>query len=163
MMAGDFVLLMRRDLAGGVEAPHWPAGVSVRIAGTKPEKKFLQAAHAVLEPGYWEGGGGAPIFRQWWKALHKDKEYDPALFFIATDAEGVAGLVQCWTSAFIKDLAVAPRMRRRGLGRALMLHAFDAFAARSAQHVDLKVREDNAAAIALYKSLGMRTIERMKA
>lgn len=163
MMASEFVLLMRRDLSEGVEPLLWPAGVSVQTAGAKPDKKFLQAAHAVLGPGYWEGGGGAPIFRQWWKALHKDKEYDPALFFIATDAEGVAGIVQCWTSAFIKDLAVTPRMRRRGLGRALMLHAFHAFAARGAQRVDLKVREDNAAAIALYKSLGMRTIERMKA
>lgn len=162
-MAGEYVLLMRKDLVGGIAAPRWPSGVSVQTAGPKPDKRRVQAAHAVLEPGYWEGGGGAPIFRQWWKALRKDSEYDPLLFFIASDAEGVAGLVQCWTSAFIKDLAVAPRMRKRGLGRALMLHAFNAFAVRGAQHVDLKVREDNGPAIGLYKSLGMRTIERMKA
>jgi ribosomal protein S18 acetylase RimI-like enzyme len=162
MMPGDFVLLMRKDLAGGVEAPVWPAGVSAQTLGAKPDKKLLRAAHAVLEPGYWEGGGGAPIFRRWWKALRKDSEYDPALVFIASDAEGVAGLAQCWTSAFIKDLGVAPRMRRRGLGRALMLTAFKVFAQRSALHVDLKVREDNAPAIALYKSLGMRTIERLR-
>jgi len=162
-MPVDTVLLLRRDLSGVVETPLWPTGVVVQTLGEKPDLKLLQAAHAVLEPGYWEGGGGAPIFRQWWKALRKDKEYDPSLVFIARDDQGVAGLAQCWTSSFIKDLAVAPRMRRRGLGRGLMLRTFDVFAHRGSQHVDLKVREDNAAAIALYKSLGMRTIERLRA
>lgn len=161
-MSGNFALLMRRDLAGGVEAPTWPTGVVVQTLGENPDRKLLQAAHAVLEPGYWEGGGGAPIFRQWWKALCKDKEYDPALVFIALDAQGVVGLAQCWTSAFVKDVAVAPRMRREGLGRALMLTAFEAFVRRGVAYVDLKVREDNAPAIALYKSLGMRMIERLR-
>jgi ribosomal protein S18 acetylase RimI-like enzyme len=161
-MPQSFVLLMRRDLDGPIAPPVWPAGVSVQTLGAKPDQKLLKAAHAVLEPGYWEGGGGAPIFRQWWKALHKDKEYDPALVLIATDGEGVAGLAQCWTSAFVKDLAVAPRMRRKGLGRALMLHAFSEFARRGAAHVDLKVREDNEGAVALYHSLRMRTIERLR-
>lgn len=162
-MSGDFVLRMRRDLGGSLETPRWPGGVAVQTLPNKPEKTLLKAAHAVLTPNYWEGGGGAPIFPRWWKALRKDDEFDPALFFIATDSEGVAGLVHCWTSAFVKDLAVAPRFRRKGLGRALMLAAFEAFTERGAGHVDLKVRADNAPAIALYKSLGMRTIERIPA
>lgn len=161
-MPQSFVLLMRRELDGAIEPPLWPAGVSVQTLGAKPDRKLLQAAHAVLESGYWEGGGGAPIFRRWWNALHKDQEYDPALVFIATDGEGVVGLAQCWTSAFMKDLVVAPRMRRKGLGRALMLHAFFEFARRGATHVDLKVREDNTGAIALYHSLRMRTIEHLR-
>jgi len=161
-MPQSFVLLMRRELDGAIEPPLWPAGISVQTLDAKPDRKLLQAAHAVLEPGYWEGGGGAPIFRKWWNALRKDEEYDPALIFIATDGEGVAGLAQCWTSAFVKDLAVAARARRQGLGRALMLEAFAEFARRGAAHVDLKVREDNPGAIALYHSLRMRTIERLR-
>ncbi len=160
-MSVNSVLRMRRELGGEVEPPHWPSGVSVQTLSAKPDPKLLQAAHAVLMPGYWEGGGGAPIFRKWWKALRKDKEFDPSLVFIASDCDGVAGLAQCWTSAFVKDLAVAPRLRRKGLGRALMLAAFEAFSGRGAAHVDLKVRADNAPAVALYESLGMRTIERL--
>lgn len=162
-MSEPFALRMRRDLFTMPEAPVWPSGLSVRTPGPKPDLKLLKAAHAVLEPGYWEGGGGAPIFRKWWNALRADDEYDPALFFIVCDDQGVVGLAQCWTSAFVKDVAVAPRLRRQGLGRALMLHAFAAFAQQGAPHVDLKVREDNAPALALYKSLGMRTIERLRA
>jgi len=160
-MADGLVLRMRRDLSVALAPPRWPPGVSVRTLGPKPDRRLAQAAHAVLEAGFWEGGGGAPIFRQWWNALRKDAEFDPALLFIATDASGVVGLAQCWTSAFVKDLAVHPQARRRGIGRALMLAAFHAFAQRGAQHVDLKVRAENAAAIALYRSLGMDIVERI--
>jgi ribosomal protein S18 acetylase RimI-like enzyme len=154
-MGQGVVLRMRRELRGEIETPRLPPGVSLRALTTKPDKTLVQAAHAVLEAGFWEGGGGAPIFRQWWNALRKDDEFDPALVFLAMDSEGVAGMAQCWTSAFVKDLAVRPRARRRGIGRALMLAAFHAFARRGATHVDLKVREENEPAIALYRSLDM--------
>jgi len=159
-MAQAFVLRMRRDLSGPVEPPEWPPGVVLRTLSARPDKKLVQAAHAVLEAGFWEGGGGAPIFRQWWKAVSRDDEFDPALVFLAMEGETVLGMAQCWTSSFIKDLAVHPAARRRGLGRALMLATFHAFAQRGATHVDLKVREENAAAQALYHSLGMRIVSR---
>lgn len=161
-MSQSFVLRMRRDLASGVAPPVWPTDVSLRTLGARPDKALVQAAHAVLEAGFWEGGGGAPIFRQWWNALRKDEEFDPALVFLAMDETGVIGLAQCWTSSFVKDLAVHPSARRRGIARALMLSAFQVFAARGAAHVDLKVREENAAAIALYHSLGMQIVARDK-
>ena len=33
----------------------------------------------------------------------------------ALDAQGIAGVCQCWTSAYIKDLVVHPRARGQGL------------------------------------------------
>jgi ribosomal protein S18 acetylase RimI-like enzyme len=156
MAPKPFVLRMRRELDGSIEQPVWPLGVSCRTL----EKKDAKAAHAVLAAGFWEGGGGAPMFRQWWSQLRKDSEFDPALFFLAVDREGVAAIAQCWTSAFIKDLAVHPRVRRIGVGRALMLTAFQVFAARGATNVDLKVREENLGAQRLYHDLGMRIVGR---
>ena len=160
-MAQAFVLRLRRDLAGEIALPVLPAGVVLKTLGAKPDMKLVKAAHSVLEAGYWEGGGGAPIFPQWWKAVRKDEEFDPSLVFLAIDGEGVAGMAQCWTSSFVKDLAVHPRARRRGLGRALMLAAFREFARRGAAHVDLKVGETNANARALYQSLGMHLVSRV--
>lgn len=159
-MGENRVLRMRRNLSDVIDAPRWPDGVVSTVLGPKPDKKLVQAAHRVLEAGFWEGGGGAPIFRQWWKVLRKDDEFDPDLVFLAIEGTDVIGMAQCWTSAFVKDLAVHPRARRRGVGRALMLSVFNAFAARGATHVDLKVREENAVAIALYRSLRMQTIAR---
>ncbi|MBI1359077.1 MAG: GNAT family N-acetyltransferase [Alphaproteobacteria bacterium] len=150
---------MRRTLEGPIEAPSWPTGVSVRTF----RQADAEAAHSVLQSGFWEGGGGATTFRRWWSELRKDDEFDPGLFYIVEDGQGVAGMVQCWTSAFVKDLAVLPRLRRRGIGRALMLTAFDAFKTRGADHVDLKVNEENIAAQRLYHSLGMQVVERLAA
>jgi ribosomal protein S18 acetylase RimI-like enzyme len=156
MAPKPFVLRMRRELGGPIEQPVWPSGVTCRTL----EKHDARAAHAVLAAGFWEGGGGAPNFRQWWSQLRKDSEFDPALFFLAVDREGLAGLAQCWTSAFVKDLAVHSRARRQGIGRALMLTVFHAFAAHGAAHVDLKVREENLNAQRLYHDLGMRIVGR---
>jgi ribosomal-protein-alanine acetyltransferase len=56
----------------------------------------------------------------------------------------------------IYSLAVAARFARRGVGRALM-QACEAYARRHGRSaVTLEVRYDNAAAIALYESLGFR-------
>ncbi|RYG32750.1 MAG: GNAT family N-acetyltransferase [Burkholderiales bacterium] len=159
-MAKHYVLRMRRELSSPVEPPVWPAGVNVRTLAAKPDKAEAKAAHSVLESGFWEGGGGAPIFPRWWKALRKDPEFDPSLVFLTFEGGHVIGMAQCWTSAFIKDLAVHPRARRRGIGRALMLTTFDTFAKRGATYVDLKVREENETAQRLYQSLSMRTIAR---
>ncbi len=156
MAPKPFVLRMRRELGRMIEQPAWPEGMHCRALG----KDDAKAAHAVLSAGFWEGGGGAPMFKQWWSRLRKDPEFDPALFFLAIDREGVAGLAQCWTSAFVKDLAVHPRARRHGIGRALMLTAFQAFAVRGALHVELKVREENLDAQRLYHDLGMRIVGR---
>jgi len=147
---------MRKILKGTLPEPDWPGGV--RIATL--DKKDAKAAHTVLAAGYWEGGGGAPSYDTWWTHLKKDREYDPALFFVAFDHEGCIGIAQCWTSNFIKDIAVHPRARRRGVATALMLTAFEAFHARRAPHVDLKVREENTAAQELYTKLGMKVIGR---
>jgi ribosomal protein S18 acetylase RimI-like enzyme len=150
------VLRMRKILKGTLPEPDWPGGV--RIATL--DKKDAKAAHTVLAAGYWEGGGGAPSYDTWWTHLKKDREYDPALFFVAFDHEGCIGIAQCWTSNFIKDIAVHPRARRRGVATALVLTAFEVFHARRAPHVDLKVREENTPAQELYAKLGMKVIGR---
>lgn len=159
-MALPLILRMRRTLGDPIEVPVWPPDIILKTLGPKPDRKLAIAAHSVLEAGYWEGGGGAPVFRHWWKALRKDEEFDPTLVFLAMDSAGVLGMAQCWTSSFVKDLAVHPRARRQGIGRALMLSVFHAFAQRGASHLDLKVREDNATAIALYHAIGMTIVAR---
>lgn len=58
----------------------------------------------------------------------------------------------------VHNLAVEPEQRRRGLGRVLMELALDWGRARGARRAFLEVRPTNAAALALYSSLGFRTI-----
>ena len=114
--------------------------------------------HALLEHAHRDVSGVAP-FEVWWQALRGDAEYDPALVFLAVDTDGrVIGVAQCWTSAFVKDLAVVVHWRRRGVGEALLTQVFAAFRTRGADHVDLKVEAGNAAALRLYGRLGMHPV-----
>jgi ribosomal protein S18 acetylase RimI-like enzyme len=145
---------LRRDLAGHVPDPVWPAGFGVRgfTAGDAP------AVHRLMQIAYAEGGGEVGGFEQWWPAVRGDSEFDEELFFLAVNgADEIVGSAQCWTSAFVKDLVVHPQARRRGLAEALLLTAFRAFRDRGAPHVDLKVQLDNpTGAVRLYRRLAMR-------
>jgi GNAT superfamily N-acetyltransferase len=58
----------------------------------------------------------------------------------------------------VKHVVIAPLARRRGLGRTLMLELARKLRALGAQAWRLNVFSTNAAAIALYESLGLRTV-----
>ncbi len=58
----------------------------------------------------------------------------------------------------IHTLAVAPRWRRRGIGRWMLKSTLDVGAARGAEAAFLEVRQSNWAAFELYRSLGFEVI-----
>src|SRR5690606_3218083 len=105
-----------------VSLPPLPAGVDRRpLWQVSP-----LALHALLRDTYARGGGTVPPFAEWFFPLVEDEEFDPALVIpLAAGAQPV-GLVQCWTSGFIKDLVVTPSMQGRGLGTFLLQATFDA-------------------------------------
>ncbi|WP_150784002.1 GNAT family N-acetyltransferase [Pseudomonas fluorescens] len=147
---------MRRNLAEVVPAITWPQGLV--LSAYRPE--LAHAVHHLMQLGYQEGGGRVPTLDAWQQRFETDPEYDPTLCFIALDAEGIVGVCQCWTSAYIKNLVVHPRAQGQGLGRALLLHAFSVFQQRREGFVDLKVLEGNLRAQRLYESVGMYVVRR---
>jgi ribosomal protein S18 acetylase RimI-like enzyme len=155
-LAEDFCFLMRRNLAEVVPAITWPTGIRL----TDYHSELAEAAHYLLALGFTQGGGRVPALDLWQRHFETDPEYDPTLCFIALDAEGVAGVCQCWTSAYIKNLVVHPRAQGQGLGRLLLLQAFNVFQQRREGFVDLKVLENNLRARRLYESVGMRVVRR---
>jgi ribosomal protein S18 acetylase RimI-like enzyme len=83
---------------------------------------------------------------------------DDGLFFIA---EGSIGEVQGTVMAgydghrgWLYAVAVDPRLRQRGIGRALVEHACAELAARGCGKVNLQIRDGNAAVAAFYEALG---------
>ena len=156
MLAEQFCFLMRRNLAEVVPAITWPQGIV--LSEYRPE--WADEVHRLMELGYLEGGGRVPALEVWQQRFETDPEYDPTLCFIALDAEGIVGVCQCWTSAFVKNLVVHPRAQGTGLGRALLLNTFKVFQARREGYVDLKVLEANLRAQRLYESAGMYVVRR---
>jgi ribosomal protein S18 acetylase RimI-like enzyme len=55
---------------------------------------------------------------------------------------------------WVNYLAVAPRLRGKGLGRALMQHVEKALLQRGCPKINLQVRESNREAIEFYRHLG---------
>ncbi|MET3898524.1 ribosomal protein S18 acetylase RimI-like enzyme [Devosia sp. UYZn731] len=96
---------MRKHLDTAVEAPVWPPGIRP-AAFDSVDPRLL---HAVLEEAF--PGLVAPL-ADWYGNMTSYDEFDPALCVPAQTEDGsIAGFMQCWTSGFIKDLAVAERFR----------------------------------------------------
>lgn len=148
---GDYFQLLRRDLTGSLPAPIWPA--DIRLDHYREE--LAPAIHAVLQLAQEQGGGRVSPLEQWRQQFVTDAEFDPALCLVVSNANGILGVSQCWTSAFIKNLAIHPHAQGMGLGRALLLHTFQVFKQRGEAFVDLKVLESNLRARQLYESAGM--------
>lgn len=84
-----------------------------------------------------------------------------AHFFVAELSSGrtakVVGYLGYWLivdEAYISTLAVAPGMRRRGIGKQLLKTALRSAGRQGADRVSLEVRASNAGAISMYESLG---------
>ncbi len=69
---------------------------------------------------------------------------------------GYAGLEYVLDEGYLTDVAVFPAVRRRGVGRSLLLELERRGRELGLSFLTLEVREGNAAAIALYRSLGYK-------
>lgn len=148
--------LMRRDLGQPVAEPHWP--VAIRPLPFTLDQ--APAIHRLLTLGYRDGSGSVPDYRQWLNAFEHDPEFDTGLCFVAVDDQGPAGVITCWTSAFIKDLVVHPRARRQGVAMALLTLLFSHLRQRGEPRVDLLVMENNLMARQLYEKTEMSYVRR---
>jgi ribosomal protein S18 acetylase RimI-like enzyme len=155
---------MRIDFEAEPAEPEWPEGVTVREATLDD----AELAHAMQEETFQDSWEHAPQpFDEWrhWMVSHEG--FDPSLWFIA-EAEGeVAGISLCRVSdvdenlAWVSVLGVRRPWRRRGLGRALLLHTFREFRRRGIPSVGLGVdAESLTGAHKLYESVGMRVVRR---
>lgn len=152
MTAPPNAILLQRRLSGPLPATVLPDDLA--FASFDPVRD-PPAVHVLLRRAYASGGGEIADFDIWWPGLRSDPEFDPGLVFLVSDGAGFAGVAQCWTSGFIKDLAVRADLRGQGIGTALLARCFSAFVARGLDTVSLKVRGDNPAAERLYRRLGM--------
>ena len=86
---------------------------------------------------------------EWTFGLVAQAARGPAGYLIGREAAG---------SGEILNLAVAPELRRRGVGGALLEEGLAAFRLRGATEVFLEVRESNLSAQALYLARGFRPV-----
>jgi mycothiol synthase len=118
------------------------------------------AVHALVQEGLSEVEGFIAEPLEVWRRQRIEKQrWDPALWLVLDDDEGLAGaaLGERWDDGvgYVAQLAVAPRARGRGHGRTLLLSLFEAFRASGLRRAELSVHGANRGAARLYESVGM--------
>jgi ribosomal protein S18 acetylase RimI-like enzyme len=161
-----------------LDAGYWPVHHSFRLriglAAAPPPprepnvRRFdpeqdAEAVHALVQDAFAQVEGDVPQTLDAWRAAKISKQgWDPALWLLAEDSEGLVAAALCerWDGGvgYIDSLAVADRARGRGLGRALLLHAFAALRDAGLEVAELSVQGENAGAARLYEAAGMRSV-----
>jgi mycothiol synthase len=149
--------LMARGLDVAPQPPAPPDGVILAAVDPDRDARDLHAADAAAFAGH---PGYEPSSFESFRDEHlAGPELDPTLSCVARRDGALAGFAVCRRlpggTGFIDLLAVAPAQRRRGLGTALLLHSFAAFAAANLREARLEVASDNPRAVALYERAGM--------
>jgi mycothiol synthase len=118
------------------------------------------AVHSLMQECLSEVEGFIAEPLETWRRQRIDKKrWDPALWLVLEDGDGVAGaaLGERWDGGlgYVAQLGVAPRARGHGHGRTLLLALFEAFRADGLRRVELSVHGANRGAARLYESVGM--------
>jgi mycothiol synthase len=143
------------------DRPVWPAGITLRTMQSAQDQRLV---HAAKEEAFADHWGHVPqTFEDWEQAVLHSDGFDPALTFMAFDGDEVAGVVvnRHRDIAWVWQLAVRPAWRKRGLGLALLLQAFNEFYQRGDRAVGLGVDAQSlTGATRLYEKAGMHVTRR---
>ena len=159
---------MVTDLDSPPEVPSFPEGITVRPydPGTEIEAVYLTVVDSFKD----HFGFIAPPFEKGLADFKhnfiEDPAYDARFWFVAMHGNEMAGICICRRvdtedpeSGWVSELGVRRAWRRRGLGYALLKHAFAAFYADGRKRAGLGVDASNlTGALRLYERAGMSVL-----
>jgi mycothiol synthase len=154
---------MQIEMAEPPPAPAWPEGISVRTCDLTPED--VQHAHDTIEEGFKDHWAHIPRSFDEWRQHMFNEPVDLSLWFLAQAGDQMVGATLCRKrqdgSGWISQVAVLRPWRKRGLGLALLRHAFAAFYSRDVRKVELGVDAQSlTGAQRLYERAGMHVAAR---
>ena len=152
------------ELTNDLPEPVWPDDVAPRAMREGEERTFYEV-HQEAFRDTWEHTEDP--FEEWSHWLLHPSRFDPGLWFLASADGDACGIAICEPRPALPDLgwvrilAVRREWRRRGVGRALLLHSLHSLRERGFARAGLGV--DSASptgAHTLYESVGMRATHR---
>ncbi|MEP7135200.1 MAG: GNAT family N-acetyltransferase [Chloroflexota bacterium] len=162
---------MRIDMDTPPIAPEWPAGITLRIYNPETD---LEAVYRADDESFRDHFGhvdtpfeeGLKRFKHFMTGY---EGFDPTLWFLAMDGEQVAGICLCRAQAYddpevgyVNILGVLRPWRKRGIGLALLRHAFGELYRRGKRKAGLGVDAENlTGALRLYENAGMHVHQAM--
>lgn len=163
---------MVTDLDSVLEVPPLPEGITVRAYDPETETEAVYLAFVdsfkdhfgFIEPPFEKG------FAEFKHNLINEPGYDARLWFVAVEGNEIVGVCICRNedpedpeSGWVNELGVRRAWRKRGLGYALLKHAFAAFHANGRKRAGLGVDATSlTGALQLYERAGMRVLREFK-
>ncbi len=157
-------LIMQTMLTEEPPTPQWADGINVRalVPGQDEQAVYRADEEASEDKGY-----HVPLsFDDWAKRMSLNSElFDPGLWFLAYDGNELAGvclnfIVRDSNTGWVDHLGVRRTWRKRGIGKALLLHTFREMYRRGVTNVKLSVDSMSLTnAPRLYESVGMKTVQ----
>jgi mycothiol synthase len=152
------------EMDAPVPEQEFPEGITLRTYHAETDREAAYVAHEDAFRDHFDHVD-LPLEEglSRWKQHREYEGYDPTLYFLAMDGDEIAGFNLCrpqshydadrgWVSA----IGVRRPWRQRGLGLALLRHAFNEFYRRGKCKVGLGVDAQNlTGALRLYESAGM--------
>jgi ribosomal protein S18 acetylase RimI-like enzyme len=151
---------MQIELNDEPPAPRWPEGVTCTTAERTPARAYYDATLDAFA----EDDDFHPLpFEEWRRRQFEAPDFDPSLWFAERGGSEIAGIARCWPErwgcGWVDVLGVRKPWRRRGLGLALLRHAFRVFYERGRSCVGLEVDAANpTGATRLYERAGMQVV-----
>jgi mycothiol synthase len=157
-------MVMPLDLE--LQSPDWPEGITLREYHHPDDAQIFFNAEEEAFKDHW-GFVDEPFeegFKRWFHYATKRTDFDPKLWVMAMDDEEIAGVLRSRHEfeedpemGWISSLSVRRPWRGRGLGLALLQHAFLDLAKRGKARVGLGVDAGNlTGATRLYEKAGMQ-------
>lgn len=151
---------MEIALADAPTSPAWPDGIGRRALGSEDDER---AAHLVVQEAMADHWGHVATGFDEWIARRREHGIEPSLWFVASDGSEPAAAALCSISegiGWVDTLAVRRAWRGRGIGKALLLHAFADFRRRGLERCALGVDAASpTGATRLYEGVGMRAAQ----
>jgi ribosomal protein S18 acetylase RimI-like enzyme len=148
------------------DPPSWPPGTELDHLEIGRNER---AAFAAFEESFRDAWGFVPRpFEEWQHIRLRAHDFEPDLNFLAYDGSEIAGFAFCVAAGsrhpdygWIDTLGVRRPWRKRGVGEALLRHAFCEFHRRDRRGAGLDVdAESLTGATRLYERVGMRVVSR---
>jgi mycothiol synthase len=145
--------------------PQLPEGITITSNAELKDDHAIYDAFVDSFQDHW--GFIPPAFEHWLHSATNEEYYDPSLWFAAMDGEEVIAICICTKKAFddpekgwVEDLGVRRAWRKRGIGVALLHHAFGEYYRRGIRKVGLGVdTESLTGATRLYENAGMHVLK----
>lgn len=152
---------MKIELQEAPPAPCWSEGI--RVQPLSANLDLLKAVYEADDEAFRDHWGHMPhSFEEFKYFMTQRENYDPSLWFLAMDGEQIAGIALCADEkeqgGWVHSLAVRRPWRKRGIGEALLYHAFGEFYRRGIHTVYLGVDAQSlTGATRLYQRVGMHS------